>query len=56
MTYRTDMEAAFEEWFQAERRRTFALSSLPGEHIEDHPHWSDGYRDSYYRGWMGAGP
>jgi len=48
------MEAAFEEWFQAERRRTFDLSKFPGERIEDHPDWSMGFRDAYLKGWMGA--
>lgn len=54
MSYRADMETAFEDWFQAERRRTFALYAHPGETIDDHPHWSYGFRSSYLAGWMGA--
>ena len=55
MTYRTDMEAAFEDWFQS-RRRTSWINTL-GANEQSKPvpeQWSMGLRATLQEGWTGA--
>lgn len=55
VTYRTDMEAAFEDWFQARRRESWVNTLGPTEQSKPVPEqWSMGLRSTLHEGWMGA--
>lgn len=54
MTYRTDMEAAFEEWWAKHRQRTWARTRITGDPVEHPKYWGYGHRDLLREGWMGA--
>lgn len=54
MTYKTEMEAAFEEWFQHRRRKTWAETRMPDDPIEPRSAWSTGLYKHFREGWMGA--
>lgn len=54
MSYRAEMEAAFEEWFQAHRRETWTRSRIAGDPIEPRQNWSMGHYWLLREGWMGA--
>ena len=54
MSYRTDMEAAFEEWFEYRRQQTWRESRTDRDPIQPRPAWSMGLRNSLREGWMGA--
>ncbi len=54
MTYRTDMEAAFEDWWQAHRRKTWEPTRITGDPKDPPENWGYGHRALLYQGWMGA--
>lgn len=55
MTYRMDMEEAFEEWFQARRKKTWMCTLNHSEKDRPVPReWSMGLRNILREGWMGA--
>jgi hypothetical protein len=50
-----DQEARFEAWFQGYRRESFARTARDvTDRLEDHPHWSMGWRPYLREGWMAA--
>lgn len=54
MTYKTDMEGAFEEWFETRRQRTWRKSRISTDALQPSREWSMGLRGLLREGWMGA--
>jgi hypothetical protein len=54
MTYKTDMEAAFEEWFEARRQSTWRKSRISTDPEDPSPAWSMGLRWLLREGWIAA--
>jgi hypothetical protein len=54
VTYRANMEAAFDEWFAAYQQRSWDASRIASDPVKPRPNWGTGFKSSLRDGWMGA--